>query len=150
MALGHGSLEPEFMSKDLLISQVGSLQGSPDLGRSEQARKGAGPSFDQLLRDTAKPGALPEAVAAPAQALKFSAHALDRVRDRQISMSKELMGKLEKAVETAAAKGAKDSLVLTPEAAFIVSVKNKTVVTVLDRAAMNGNVFTNIDSTVVV
>jgi hypothetical protein len=31
-----------------------------------------------------------------------------------------------------------------------VSVKNKTVITVLDRAQMNGNVFTNIDSTVVI
>ena len=57
---------------------------------------------------------------------------------------------LEKAVDTAAQKGSKESLILSDNAAFIVSVRNKTVITVLDRNQMNGNVFTNIDSTVVI
>jgi flagellar operon protein len=41
-------------------------------------------------------------------------------------------------------------LILSDDAAFIVSVKNKTVITVVDRNNMNNNVFTNIDSTVVI
>jgi flagellar operon protein len=35
------------------------------------------------------------------------------------------------------------------DSALIVSVKNKTVVTVMDKTALKENVFTNIDSTIV-
>jgi flagellar operon protein len=35
------------------------------------------------------------------------------------------------------------------DAALVVSIKNRTVVTAMDRTQMNGNIFTNIDSAVV-
>jgi flagellar operon protein len=54
------------------------------------------------------------------------------------------------ALDKAAAKGVEDTLVLTPEAALIVSVKNRTVITAMDRSNLNGNVFTNIDGAVIV
>lgn len=60
------------------------------------------------------------------------------------------MNRLQNAVNTAAQKGAKESLILSDDAAFIVSVKNNTVITVVDRNQLSGNVFTNIDSTVVI
>ena len=82
--------------------------------------------------------------------LKFSSHAIDRMRSRGISFQPEQMKSIENAITKAAAKGAKDTLVLAGENALIVSVKNNTVVTVMDRQAMKDNVFTNIDSTVVV
>ena len=137
---------------DLLIPKVGPLGSAPQAEKSDSLKKGEGPAFDSIFKDKLQGGdlrtpAVPGAAIAPA--LKFSSHALDRLRDRNISMSKDLMGRLEKAVATAASKGSKDSLVLTPEAAFIVSVKNNTVVTIVDRGSMNGNVFTNIDSTVI-
>ncbi len=138
---------------DLLIPNIGALQPGP-VGSEALQRKGSdGGAFEKALRDKL-PGKDGE-TAAPAQpatsnGVKFSAHALNRIRDRSISMSQELMGKLEKAVDTAAQKGSKESLILSENAAFIVSVKNKTVITVLDRNQMNGNVFTNIDSTVVI
>jgi flagellar operon protein len=59
------------------------------------------------------------------------------------------MGRLSEAVSRAAAKGSKDTLVLMNDSALIVSVKNKTVVTVMDKTALKENVFTNIDSTIV-
>jgi len=40
--------------------------------------------------------------------------------------------------------------VLTQDAALIVNVRNRTVITALDRSSANGNVFTNIDGAVVV
>lgn len=82
--------------------------------------------------------------------LHFSAHAVDRMKSRGISFDSELMKSIEMAIGKAAAKGSKDTLVLAGDNALIVSVKNNTVVTVMDRAAMRENVFTNIDSTVVV
>jgi flagellar operon protein len=140
------------MVNELLIPNVGPIQ--PQRDASETAlRKGAdGGAFEKALREKI-PGS-PEAGAplAPAgvPALKFSAHALNRIRDRSISMDQALRDKLEKAVDTASQKGSKESLILSDNAAFIVSVKNKTVITALDRSQMNGNVFTNIDSTVVI
>lgn len=82
--------------------------------------------------------------------LKFSAHAVDRMKSRGISFAPDVMKGIESAVSRAAAKGSKDTLVLAGESALIVSVKNNTVVTVMDKSAMRDNVFTNIDSTVVV
>jgi flagellar operon protein len=85
-----------------------------------------------------------------ADSLKFSNHAIERMRSRGISFAPDEMKGIEAAISKAAQKGAKDTLVLSGENALIVSVKNNTVVTVMDRAAMKDNVFTNIDSTVVI
>jgi flagellar operon protein len=82
--------------------------------------------------------------------LKFSNHAIERMRSRGINFAPEQMKNIENAINKAASKGAKDTLVLAGDNALIVSVKNNTVVTVMDRAGMKDNVFTNIDSTVVV
>ncbi len=88
--------------------------------------------------------------AAEAPALKFSAHAVERMRSRGIMFGPEMMKNVELAVQKASAKGSKDTLVIAGDAALIVSVKNNTVVTVMDKQSMRENVFTNIDSTVVV
>lgn len=140
------------MTNNLLIPNVGPIQNKAEIGSREKVEKaGAGPSFDKILKgELSSPASVPGNADLTKSDLKFSSHAMNRIRERSISMNKEQLAKLEKAVDTAAEKGAKESLVLTPEAAFIVSVKNKTVITVLDRNAMVGNVFTNIDSTVVV
>lgn len=85
----------------------------------------------------------------PSQGLTFSNHAMERLKSRGISLSQTDMEKLEGAVENVAKKGGKESLVLVGDAALVVSVKNRTVVTALDRESMKGNVFTNIDSAVI-
>ena len=84
------------------------------------------------------------------QPLKFSAHAMQRLQDRKITLDPATMTRLNTAIDKAAAKGVQDTLVLTKDAALIVSVKNRTVVTAMDRNALDGNVFTNIDGAVVV
>lgn len=85
----------------------------------------------------------------PVQGITFSNHAQERLKSRGISLSPTDMEKLEGAVDSVAKKGGKDSLVLLGDAALVVSVKNRTVVTALDRASMQGTVFTNIDSAVI-
>lgn len=81
--------------------------------------------------------------------IKFSNHAVERMIHRGIKFSQDDLNNLNKAVQKADLKGAKDTLVLLNDSALIVSVKNKTVVTVMDKNALKENVFTNIDSTVV-
>jgi flagellar operon protein len=92
----------------------------------------------------------PPASAGLVGGLKFSNHAVERMRSRGINFAPEQMTAIENGVAKAAAKGSKDTLVITGESALIVNVKNNTVVTVMDRAGMKENVFTNIDSTVMV
>jgi len=99
----------------------------------------AGESFDALIRKEIEGW----------KGVKFSAHALQRLRTRSIHLSSDDRTKIVQAINSAESKGAKDSLVLVRGAALVVSVENRTIVTVLDREEMNGNVFTNIDSAVV-
>jgi flagellar operon protein len=81
--------------------------------------------------------------------LKFSAHAEQRMRDRNIRLSDVELARLRDAVDRARAKGARESLVMMDNAAFVVSVRNQTVITAVDRESMKQNVFTNIDSAVI-
>ena len=81
--------------------------------------------------------------------LKFSQHATQRMMDRGISFKPDDLSRLSDAIDKAAKKGSKETLVLMGDNALIVSVKNRTVVTAMDREAMKENVFTNIDSTVI-
>lgn len=84
------------------------------------------------------------------QGLKFSAHATQRLRERQIHFDPETMMRMNDAINKADAKGVQDTLVLTDKAALIVSVPNRTVVTAMDKNNLNGNVFTNIDGAVII
>jgi len=86
----------------------------------------------------------------PAQGVKFSQHAQDRLKARNINLSANDIARLEGAVNSVAQKGGKESLVMMGDAALVVSIKNRTVVTAMDRAQMQGNVFTNIDSAVII
>jgi flagellar operon protein len=60
-----------------------------------------------------------------------------------------MLDRLNGGVARAAAKGSRDSLVLLDDTAFVVSVRNRTVITAVDRARMRDQVFTNIDSAVI-
>lgn len=82
--------------------------------------------------------------------LKFSQHAKLRLEQRGIRLGNEQMAKIEEAIDKAAAKGAKESLLLMKDLALIVNVKNRTIVTAMDGSSMRDNVFTQIDSAVVI
>ena len=95
-------------------------------------------SFDQLLQNKIEQGGV-----------KFSKHATDRMQSRGINFSSNQMERLESAVSQVNVKGGKESLVMLDDTALVVSVKNDTVVTVVDREQLKNNVFTNIDSAVI-
>lgn len=84
------------------------------------------------------------------QELNFSNHARQRLQERRIELGPEELGKLKQAVEKAAAKGCRSSLLLYRDMAFIAGVENRTIITALDGESIKEHVFTNIDSTVVV
>lgn len=133
------------------LEQIRSITGGGKTVEKQQIDS-KGPSFGEVLKgQTAKgPQQVQEALAQKVEALKFSNHAVDRMRSRGISMGPERLQKMAEAVDKAAKKGAKETLLMTDDSAFIVSVKNRTVITALDKATMKENVFTNIDSTVLI
>ncbi|MGE0631523.1 MAG: TIGR02530 family flagellar biosynthesis protein [Pseudobdellovibrionaceae bacterium] len=109
-----------------------------------------GPSFQEALSKLQQMGPSVAPAASPAMGgLKFSNHAIERMQSRGVSFNPQDLTRLNEAVQKAAAKGSKDSLILMNDSALIVSVKNNTVVTVMDKNALKENVFTNIDSTIV-
>jgi flagellar operon protein len=95
-----------------------------------------GPSFGDVLADKS------------AQ-VQFSGHALQRVRRRGIELDAGTVQRLQSGVERAAGKGARESVVFVDSTAFVVSVRNRTVITAVDRDHMKDHVFTNIDSAVI-
>ncbi|MEN6325076.1 MAG: TIGR02530 family flagellar biosynthesis protein [Syntrophomonas sp.] len=82
--------------------------------------------------------------------LKFSQHAQERLKSRNIELSDGELAKLQDAVSKARQKGARDSLILMQDLALVVSVKNNTVVTAVDGQSLKENIFTNIDSAVII
>jgi flagellar operon protein len=80
--------------------------------------------------------------------LRWSAHAKERLVQRRIAITPDDLQRLEGAVAKAADKGSRDSLVLMDDMAFVVSVKNRVVITAVDRTGMKDQVFSNIDSAV--
>lgn len=78
--------------------------------------------------------------------IKFSQHALQRLQQRGLQLDQEAIKKLDQAIEKMAKKGAKESLIYLDDIAFVVSIKNKTVITAMDGCSAKENIFTNIDS----
>jgi len=82
--------------------------------------------------------------------VKFSGHALERLKERGINLDETELTKLEGAVSSVAAKGGNESLIMVGDAALVVSVKNRTVITAFDRNNLEGNIFTRIDSAAII
>lgn len=82
--------------------------------------------------------------------LVFSKHANERLSSRNISLNEEQMTRLNNGVVQAREKSINESLVMLDDIAFIVNVKNNTVVTAMDQKTNDNNVFTNIDGAVIV
>ena len=95
-----------------------------------------GPAFADVLRRQT-------------QGVQFSGHASQRIERRGIDVSEPTLARLQSGVDRAAAKGSRAGVVFVDQTAFVVSVRNRTVITAVDREHMKDHIFTNIDSAVV-
>ena len=82
--------------------------------------------------------------------LVFSKHAQIRACQRGIELTDALLENLSSAVTKARDKGARDVVVIDARQAFIVNVANNMVITTMAGSEMKENVFTNIDSAVII
>lgn len=106
--------------------------------RPAATTNGQGTSFADVLREQQAPAGV-----------QFSRHALERVQRRGIDVDPATLARLGSGVDRAASKGARESVVLVDGTAFVVSVRNRTVITAVDPEHMREHVFTNIDSAVI-
>ena len=120
--------------------------------RRRPAKKRGATGFDQalerMLRDSqVRPvePAKPEGV----NEISFSRHAEARLESRGISLSEAEKEQLSSAFDQLAERGAKESLVLLGDRAYVVGVPKRTVITAMPRSEALGTIFTNIDSTFV-
>lgn len=81
--------------------------------------------------------------------LTISKHAKARLVERDITISEHRWQQIEEKVHEARSLGVKESLVLLDDAALIVSAKNNTVITAMNRQEATKQIFTNINGTIV-
>lgn len=122
------------------------LKGKNQASKKEKAESTN--EFEQLL-DAKKSEEQQKAKPKEEQDVFISAHATKRLRERNLEVDGEEYLKLKEAISRLKNKGGKDSLVITNNAAYIVDVGNNTIVTAIDKSNMSENIFTKIDSTLV-
>ena len=80
----------------------------------------------------------------------ISSHAAQRLNSRNIDFDDADMKKINQGINMAEEKGAKQSLILYKDMALITSIKNRTVITALDKNQSETSIITNIDSVVMI
>lgn len=128
---------PEINGIKVPFMPVGGANALKNSGKFSSPGSSNSGKFDSILQDELKN-------------VKFSGHALERLESRNIELNGNQLIKLNDAINIAKDKGSKEALVLMDEQAYIVSVQNNTVITVLDKNTMNNNFIGNIDSAVLV
>ncbi len=126
------------------LRSVGSVGPTPASGTATlpESAPGFGSNLDALLRPTSG--------ASSPTGVQFSRHASARMESRGVALDSADLSDLSDTIDRLAKRGAKESLVLMGEHAFIVGVPDRKVVTVLTRQEAAGNIFTHIDSTAVI
>lgn len=137
------------------LKQLEMIVQNQKIGQLEKSGMRDGPS---ALKDLIGQNTVPfhdllkqESLKYLADDLKFSSHALTRLMSRNITLTPNDKVEIVQGMNKLQEKGAKDALMILKDVAMIVSVNNKTVVTVMDRNGSNGDgVFTNIDSAMII
>lgn len=133
-------LQNSYLSIDQMADAY--LKNGKQANRQESVTE-QGFSFQQVLEQT-------NVRKDDLQGVVFSKHANERLASRNINLNDEQMDRLNKGVMQAKEKSIKESLVMMDNIAFIVNIKNNTVVTAMDQETNDSNVFTNIDGAVIV
>lgn len=127
----------QFLSIQQIQNEYQSRTAKP-----EGAKKEEGASFFDIL--AVKTGELEEG-----GDLRFSKHAASRLQNRNIDLTEGQLRRLAEGTNKAGEKGIKESLVLVDDLAFIVNIKNNTVITAMNQGETENHIFTNIDGAVI-
>ncbi len=138
------------------VNMLQQLGASPSSGKPRSLTAGAPVVATQQAGNVSKPtfanelsqaSGVPEA--SQSKEIQFSKHALARIHSRKLEMTPAKLAELSTAMDKAQSKGAKETLILTDDAAFVVSPATRTVISAFDRDNLREGVFTSIDSAVI-
>lgn len=79
----------------------------------------------------------------------ISNHAAQRLKERNVNFNESDMKNINEGINKAEQKGSKETLILYKDTALITSIKNRTIITAVSKENSKNNVFTNIDSVVI-
>ncbi|NLV86624.1 MAG: flagellar protein [Clostridiales bacterium] len=118
----------------------GTPRTQPAVGTSKDAEGSDKGSFQSMLTEAIRQNS----------EVNFSKHAVKRVAEHNIELNGDNLNRLNEGVKIANDKKLEEPLILVGSTAFLVNIPNNTVITAVDSSNMKGNVFTNIDGTVII
>ena len=128
---------------NFLIPNVTSIPSqNQNIENSNKLKGGESSEFKALLQDQIQETQLQHGIS-------LSTHAAKRIHERSIDIDGQEYTKIKEAMSRLKEKGGRESLVITNKAAYIVDVGNNKIVTAIDKGSITDNVFTKIDSTIV-
>lgn len=95
-------------------------------------------NFNEILQDEIKKNE---------SSYTLSKHAADRLKE--IKFTEVDMKEIGKGFKIAEEKGSKNSVMIYKDVALIASIENKTVITAIEKERAKDNIYTNIDSVVI-
>lgn len=126
------------MSYRVVNGKLHSVQDYTQFKLEDKSNKGSASSFKEVLNKEVD----------KKQSFVISNHAAERLRDRNISLNESDMKRINEGLNKAMEKGSSESVLLYKDLVLVASVKNRTIITAVDKESSKDNVFTNIDSVV--
>ena len=114
------------------VGKIGDFQSLPQVRKNNNSNNDFKNILDKTIEDK--------------NSFTISKHASQRLNE--INFSEVDMQNIQKGFELAEDKGSKNSLMLYKDVAIIASIENRTVITAVEKSRAEENVFTNIDSVV--
>ncbi|MFA9463834.1 MAG: TIGR02530 family flagellar biosynthesis protein [Velocimicrobium sp.] len=135
-------IQNNFVSIERMVGQISTTQTENLNVKTNDLNASDLHSFEEVLEKTKE-----SSEKETKDILKFSKHANQRLESRNIDLSQSQLKRLITGTQKARDKGINESLVMVDNLAFIVNVKNNTVVTAVNDA--KNSIFTNIDGAVI-
>jgi flagellar operon protein len=132
---------------NILIPNITKLPSKSNIDSTNKLAKGETSEFKSLL-DSSLEESVQSPISESPKGLHLSTHAMRRLQERNLSIDKDEYAKILSAIDKLKTKGGQDSLVITSKAAYIVDVPKNMIVTAIDKDSIGDNVFTKIDSTI--
>ncbi len=119
------------------VGNIGELAGSQKAVGNNPNSKQKEARFQDVL----------DGVKSKDQSFTVSKHAASRLNE--INFTKEDMEQIQKGFKIAQNKNSKNTVMLYKDIALIASVENKTLITAVEKDRAKDNIFTNVDSVVI-
>lgn len=119
------------------VGNIGQLAGSQKAVGNNTNSKQKEARFQDVL----------DGVKSKDQSFTVSKHAASRLNE--INFTKEDMEQIQKGFKIAQDKNSKNTVMLYKDVALIASVENKTLITAVEKDRAKDNIFTNVDSVVI-